>query len=294
MLELPYHHDRKPLLDLRLDIRVHWFGRYGGDPKWSIEPSRLASDMVAFFYLEKGRCRAQVNGASYAMEPRQLLVLRGGDLFSFVQDPRKIQTSLSASLSIAHDSTDSLLLQSEYPRCRALAESKLFVERFEAVLSHLQRDTPWRTVSLTAALLGWLDVIHNELRPKLDSSFTPGVSRQIVHAQKWARDRLAHNLTVAEWAKACGLNTDYFSRLFLRHTGMRPAAWLLETRMQYASQLLGLPGVPVAGVAERCGFKCPFHFSRTFKKRFGVAPSFFHTIQTPDGFGKPGRVARHR
>ena len=46
MTDLPYHHDWTPRFETSLGLRVKWFGRWREDPDWSIQPSRLASDLI--------------------------------------------------------------------------------------------------------------------------------------------------------------------------------------------------------------------------------------------------------
>lgn len=48
---------------------MKWFGRWGGDPDWCIEPSRLASDLICFFYLEEGSCTPEINGVEVPLKP---------------------------------------------------------------------------------------------------------------------------------------------------------------------------------------------------------------------------------
>jgi hypothetical protein len=66
MSDLPYHHDWKPQFETSIGLQVKWFGRWGDDPEWSVVPSRLAADLICFFYVEKGCCTAVVNGVSAA------------------------------------------------------------------------------------------------------------------------------------------------------------------------------------------------------------------------------------
>ena len=51
-------------------------------------------------------------------------------------------------------------------------------------------------------------------------------------AQGWIQKRLGDKVTIVEWAGACGLNADYFTRLFKAHTGLSPKTWLIEARLQ--------------------------------------------------------------
>ena len=74
MSDLPYHHDWKPRFETSHGVQVKWFGRWGEDPDWSIEPSRLASDLICFFYLEDGTCTPVINGVRVPLEPGELVV----------------------------------------------------------------------------------------------------------------------------------------------------------------------------------------------------------------------------
>lgn len=51
MTDLPYYHDCKLRFETSHGLQVKWFGHWGGDPRWSIEPSRLASGFIRFFTL---------------------------------------------------------------------------------------------------------------------------------------------------------------------------------------------------------------------------------------------------
>ena len=116
MTDLPYHNDWKPQFETSIGLQVKWFGRWGKDPEWSVEPSRLASDLICFFYLEDGSCTAIVNAVPVALQPGELLVLRSGDVFSFSQDSSRLQTHLSACLSLSRDNEANVLLRHAYGR----------------------------------------------------------------------------------------------------------------------------------------------------------------------------------
>ena len=284
MTDLPYHHDWKPRFETSLGLRVKWFGRWGGDPGWSIQPSRLASDLVCFFYLEDGSCAAVVNGARVPMQPGDLVVLRGGDVFSFTQDPARPQMSLSACLSLDRDDAVNVLLQLAYRRHYRLQHRRSYKQRFTGVLEALEIRSRWRDLHVLAAIFRWLAELQEALRPDPAPAGNPKTVHHVLAAEKWIQERLGEALSIAAWSAACGLNADYFSRLFKAHTGLAPKAWLLETRLQRASRLLSFVDKTVAEVAAGCGFNCPFHFSRTFKRRFGIPPAAYRRLRQVRGF----------
>ena len=78
--------------------------------------------------------------------------------------------------------------------------------------------------------------------------------------------------TVAELAELCNLSMDQFRRNFLRHTGMLPKRYLEELKLRQSAELLFSTRETVAEIAGRCGYVDPYHFSRRFKRLFGVSP----------------------
>jgi len=285
MTDLPYHHNWKPQFETSIGLQVKWFGRWGDDPEWSVEPSRLASDLMCFFYLETGSCTAMVNGVSVQLGPGELLVLRSGDVFSLTQDSSRLQTHLSACLSLSRDNEANVLLRHAYQRNYKLKDRKAYEQRFTAVLEALESESRWRNMHVTAAIFAWLGGLQEDLSPDpgTENASSKAV-RHVLSAQEWIQQRLGDNVSIAEWSAACGLNPDYFSRMFKAHTGMSPKTWLIEARLQRAARMLAYKESTVEQVAASCGFNCPFHFSRSFKRRFGLPPASYRSVRLVRGF----------
>ncbi len=71
---------------------------------------------------------------------------------------------------------------------------------------------------------------------------------------------------------------DYLRKLFQKEMGVTPHQYLSDKRLQIAAETLVSPSLgdsSVTDVARLCGFREPLYFSRMFKKKFGVAPSFY-------------------
>jgi AraC-like DNA-binding protein len=74
--------------------------------------------------------------------------------------------------------------------------------------------------------------------------------------------------------------------LFRRFSGQTPYQYLLRRKLEAAAARLSEPGALVKEVALEAGFSDPFHFSRVFKRVFGVAPSVFRAWRA--GVGRVG------
>ncbi len=61
-------------------------------------------------------------------------------------------------------------------------------------------------------------------------------------------------------------------RLFRNRHGMSPYAFLRQTRLERAAQLLKSTGEPIAEIALRCGYRNLSHFTRDFRIKYGSPP----------------------
>ncbi|WP_321912571.1 MULTISPECIES: AraC family transcriptional regulator [unclassified Paraburkholderia] len=82
---------------------------------------------------------------------------------------------------------------------------------------------------------------------------------------------LAMPLRVADLAHAVGLSPFHATRLFTQATGLPPHAWRTQLRLQRALGPLR-EGASVADVAAASGFTDQSHFTRHFRRMFGVPP----------------------
>lgn len=82
---------------------------------------------------------------------------------------------------------------------------------------------------------------------------------------------LTEQVTLSDLAEAVGLSPFYATRLFSGSVGMPPHAWRNQVRLNRAQALLR-KGVSATEVAAIVGFADQSHFTRHFKRAFGVAP----------------------
>ncbi len=81
--------------------------------------------------------------------------------------------------------------------------------------------------------------------------------------------------TIHEAASKCFIDQAYLSRLFKRFTDETPLQLLTRLKMSRAADLLSNRNLLVKQVAEELGFADPYHFSRVFKRVYGIPPETF-------------------
>lgn len=81
-----------------------------------------------------------------------------------------------------------------------------------------------------------------------------------------------------DYLKEMPVRYDYIRKTFKKEVGVAPGEFLSEMRMKKAESIFNTmqpDEYTVADIAEMCGYADPLYFSRAFKQRFGVAPSYY-------------------
>lgn len=71
---------------------------------------------------------------------------------------------------------------------------------------------------------------------------------------------------------------DYLRKLFQKELGVTPHKYLIDKRLQIAAEILvniDSSDSSIADIALMCGFRDPLYFSKMFKKKYDVAPSYY-------------------
>lgn len=78
--------------------------------------------------------------------------------------------------------------------------------------------------------------------------------------------------SVASLAGAVALSPSRFAHLFAAETGTTPMRAVRRARVRHAARLLEVTDLDVGQVAAASGFVSPFHFSRAFRREYGLPP----------------------
>ncbi len=88
-------------------------------------------------------------------------------------------------------------------------------------------------------------------------------------------ERPAHDWSLDELAKECGLSRSVLAERFAYLVGVPPIQYLAQWRIQLAASLLRGGKASLAEIAERVGYGSEAALSRAFKRQVGVAPAFY-------------------
>jgi AraC-like DNA-binding protein len=141
---------------------------------------------------------------------------------------------------------------------------------FRAVFAALRREHP---AERAAAAAGFSLLLHGWIAGQASGADAPPHGRAIRAVMDLMHDRVATGWTVAGMAAAAGMGERRFRQVFPLVAGDSPKRWFDGLRLETGRRLLGLGLYSVQEVAELVGFSSPFHFSKAYRRRFGVPPS---------------------
>jgi AraC-like DNA-binding protein len=98
-------------------------------------------------------------------------------------------------------------------------------------------------------------------------------ARSLQPAVDFIQCNVGAKIVAEDMAKLCLMSPFRFSRAFREAFGVTFREFIVQTRLIEAARLLENPQVPVTQVAYAVGFNDMSHFSRMFKREFGVTPS---------------------
>ncbi|WP_160713985.1 helix-turn-helix domain-containing protein [Chitinophaga solisilvae] len=86
------------------------------------------------------------------------------------------------------------------------------------------------------------------------------------------RAHLLKPLSLAEYAKICGLSLSAFKREFAKLYQAPPKKWINEEKLKHAHYLLQHTPKNVNEIADECGFESTSYFIRQYKQLYGITP----------------------
>lgn len=89
------------------------------------------------------------------------------------------------------------------------------------------------------------------------------------------RESLESDLTIQQVAEEMGISYSNFRKLFKEFTGIAPAMYQQELRLQRAKEMLSTTDMSIKEIAYRLNFESPDYFSSKFRMKTGRKPSDF-------------------
>ena len=194
------------------------------------------------------------------------------------------------------ESVHGFLIDSDIPHACQSADSTVLVISIDATSAKgrmLKQQLSKRTFVLIDEIFSmevideflasyWLycDNAENEFDPlyfvhqlrKGQNDITPFDTRSLA-AIDFIQEHIRKTIKVLDIAKYIGLSESRLRHLFAEQIGIPLTAYILWVRIKAALGEMLKPGMSLSDAAHYAGFSDHAHFTRTFKRMFGVSPS---------------------
>jgi AraC-like DNA-binding protein len=98
---------------------------------------------------------------------------------------------------------------------------------------------------------------------------------RIRQAMAYIADNAARPLSVAALARRVAMSPSHFAHRFREIASVSPMRYAKHVRMERARALLLAEGLAAGAIASRVGYASASHFTRDFKRHFGLAPATY-------------------
>ena len=95
----------------------------------------------------------------------------------------------------------------------------------------------------------------------------------VEHTLEYIEHNYYKNIKVQGIADYIGINRSYLTNCFKNVLNMSPQEYILNYRMNQASDLLKNTSLPINDIANKVGYDDALNFSKSFKKIYGITPS---------------------
>ena len=86
---------------------------------------------------------------------------------------------------------------------------------------------------------------------------------------------IENHITDADYSKLAGLSKFYFIKIFKKHYGLSPNAYIDKIRLEKSKFLLKETDMKIKDIAKETNFCDEFYFSKFFKKSVGTSPTAY-------------------
>ncbi len=137
-----------------------------------------------------------------------------------------------------------------------------FNECYRELGEHEQPD-----IEIIAHLLSvWLRRVHRDIHQDTQHN------TRLMKLKRFIENNLDQELKLSDLAKEAGLSASHLSSEFKQHFQCSPIDYLIKRRLDQARHLLSNHNLQIKQIAARVGYHDVFHFSRIFKKNYGMSP----------------------
>lgn len=284
-----------PLLPNQLTDRAHWSdvafdahvaNYYECAPSWHV-PERTRPNYQLWLITEGLATFTLDRGSRTELGARSALIIPPGVRHRAAHDPdRPVRCFVIHFVGRRHGQPTNVLWPTSTTTDFAVRDWKRILECAAELCHELATPSTETALLANAAVARLLGLIRRAAR--VDSArFTklgPAISNAsgLAPVLEHIGEHYASDLSLSDLCAVASLSAGHLNHLFRTTIGVAPMEYLRRHRLDRAKLMLEETDLSIADVAEAVGYRDAFHFSRTFRRVEGLAPSRYRALRLSD------------
>lgn len=262
-----------------------------------VHDSRLAHyhshKCIEIAFVLAGTGQYFVDGVTYDVKQGDLLICNPGVMHqSIVTDPNDPTLEFVCGFTDIHlhDMPDNTIaLPDNSPILVLSSENKREISRccYE-IIEEYNSSQPGRYYMIQAQMMRMLVIIFRSLCGNKTNGFE-GVNFEsyskgyvVKNILNYLNENYSQHISLDQIAKNMYLSPVYISKIFKEKTGDSPINYLIHVRLEKAKEMLEDGKGSIRSIATMVGYEDVYHFSKLFKKHFGVSPMYYRKKSMED------------
>jgi AraC-like DNA-binding protein len=165
--------------------------------------------------------------------------------------------------------------------------NELLLEYYLRIIDEAHKEAVGYQQVITAHILQILSLAAATTRRKEFEG--TDILRVIEQAKCALLERIDQAVNIEEMASSLHVSYSWFRRMFRQYTGLSPAQYHLQLRINRACELLRSTTIPIAEIGHTVGIDSSYYFSRIFKETAAISAQnsrFIFTFMRPDERGR--------
>jgi len=133
-------------------------------------------------------------------------------------------------------------------------------------------------IDLNPFINNYFSTIRKELEHKQNNHNSFLVKKAIASIHNSIHNTIHKDLSLTEIAKSVYINPNYLSKIFKQDTGKSFIEYVIEIKMTEAKRLLTTSHYKIYEIADLLQYKDVNHFTKVFKKVYGVSPKDYREL----------------
>ena len=140
------------------------------------------------------------------------------------------------------------------------------------------KEEPVHCQQILAGVVNNLLGLMYSLERKMELSRKGGYVDMINKARLRIRDGVEEKITVQEIAAELGSSYSNFRKLFKEYTGLSPAFYQQDLKLQHAKELLSTTDMSIKEIANKLNFSSISFFGKYVRKKLGMSPKHYREM----------------